>query len=189
MPPKQSVVAKSVAKANAALCPFSRVVTPATVPPPVNRNPKRHLVVDLDVRTTTLEPLTLAVANVRDAIAAMTGSIPTDVYFLLEYVHVWGPVTNAGANSLYLTDKLYGTATSSDNTVTTRARAGVMYPKNVQKTFGPEILGSSALVSAQSSLSDADLTFRVGVTYWCSTSYTPMRIRTIPPKNGANPRF
>lgn len=150
------------------LLPYSVSVTPPVAPPPIARNPKRHVVVDIDDTTDAAGLFTLNLGRLRQELFSQTGLPILSQNILIEYVHVWGP-TIPSNSELTLTDPQFSTSSEGDGTVTNRARAGFFYPKNVQPYRLPA--GSSttpvALLSAVFPLVSL-VTFRVGVTYWGS---------------------
>jgi hypothetical protein len=123
--------------------------------------------VDLEVAAVVGGAFNLDVLAIKQALAAQLSSATTPLNFTLEYVHVWGAITPSGSASLTLQDSFYGTAMSGDNSSTTRPRAGISYPKNVQPYIGPNTTATTSVVVVKGILpATGPLTFRIGMTYW-----------------------
>jgi len=138
-------------------------VVPQKAPPCVALNPRRHLVLDVDVASAASVFLVTGTV-IHNQIFAQTATILTSNYFTLEYIHVWGPTAVGAQSSVTISDPKFGTRSTGDSTSTDRARAGIMWPKVVQETYGPSAGGTLATVNT-SGAADA-LTLRIGVTYW-----------------------
>lgn len=163
----QSSAQKAAAKTTRNLTPYTTSVVPPSVPPPVNRNPKRTLVLDLDI--SAVSPATsynLTYAILRTLIEVQTGVPSNKVYFIVNHLHVWGDLTPDASSSISVTDLKYGTTMVGDNTVAVRSRAGLQWPKNAQFVIAPTDTSASVFAVFGAFVAPAQLTARIGVTYW-----------------------
>lgn len=172
MPPKASRLSasaaqKSVQRVSQGLTPYSVTIVPAAAPPPVARNPKRHIVLDLDVIMPATGDYILTVDNIRQAIANQTsvGGVPL---FVIEYIHAWGAITPAGNASLAIICSKYSTTSAGDNTTMLRPRVGLMYPKNAQYMVPASTTNTTPVAALGLAAPATDITLRIGLTYWGS---------------------
>lgn len=157
---------KAASKASRNLTPFSLAVTPSTGPPPVATNPKRSLVLDLQMAAATGVTMNLTYQILRDAVTAQTRQDGQHIYFVVEYLHVWGKLSPSASASISVMDVKYGTVSTGDNTTTDRARAGIMWPKNAQFVIAPTDPNISVFSTIFNFVAPETVTVRCGIRYW-----------------------
>jgi len=144
------------------LSPYSIAVVPPEAPPPILGNPKKKLVLDLQLADLLAA---VTVGAIRAAIEDQTGEAPG--FFVLTHVHAWGPTAPSSDSQVLLQDLVFGTQSRGDSTTTLRARAGFAVPRNVQHTYRP---ADASVGLFQVTLTPHVVTqffiCRVGVVYW-----------------------
>lgn len=148
----------------AALQPFPVAVVPPKAPPTVVLNPKRKVVLDIDLIGVT--PTNVTLLQLRQAVTAQMGIGSSTTHFVVEYCHAWGSVDPTTAEGLVLTESRFSIKSSGDSTVVDRARAGISYPKNVQPHFGPSDADATVVFAVSQTGTPTSLTIRVGVICW-----------------------
>jgi len=109
---------------------------------------------------TTVHRLDLSV--IRAAVSEASVIPTSQLYFVIEYLHAWAGAT--GDVDMALTDITYGVQMVDSGSYSTRARVGIRYPKNVQKTYYP---GETSIDLFELGAStDVKCDFRIGVTCW-----------------------
>jgi len=158
---KKSARAAGMAKKSDVL-PYPVVVTPPADPPTCVTSPKKHVSVAYQADIGPSHEAKLMLSTIRSQLSAASGIPTTKLFFVIEYCFAWA---SAGADvDISLVDTTYGIQAIDSGSYATRARAGIRYPKTVQKTYYPGMTDEQLYDIGSGSDVKAD--FRVGVTCW-----------------------
>jgi hypothetical protein len=145
------------------LSPYPRTVTPSADPPTVTISKKVRVALALET-VCTGGKWSLSAASIATYLANQWGGAAADYYYVVEYIHAWGPAGNERLNML---DAAYGVEAHDSGSFATRPRTGLLYPKNIQTVRR----GSATENLVEGAAGNTDpIVMRVGIVYWTSTA-------------------
>jgi len=150
--------ANSTARTQRELIPYPITWTPTSDPPSVRRNPVARITLDLELESPTDNVYTISVGSLRNRLILHSG-IPKP-NFILEKAAAWAA---PGDDTLIITDAVTGVQMYDDGDFVRRARAGIFYPKNIQRFYDQAASGTVITVTSVTVPA-----FRAWIRYWDS---------------------